>query len=58
MNTQVLIVGAGPVTLIRPDGYVAYTAHGRGPVAALDSVRTLLERQTDPESDRLPICAS
>jgi 2-polyprenyl-6-methoxyphenol hydroxylase-like FAD-dependent oxidoreductase len=46
------------VTLIRPDGYVAYTAHGRGPVAALDSVRTLLERQTVPESDRSLISAS
>jgi 2-polyprenyl-6-methoxyphenol hydroxylase-like FAD-dependent oxidoreductase len=40
------------VTLIRPDGYVAYTAHGHGPVAALDAVRTLLGRQTVPESDR------
>jgi Protein of unknown function (DUF1214) len=43
------------VTLIRPDGYVAYTAHGHGPVAALDAVRTLLERQTVPESDQSPI---
>jgi hypothetical protein len=46
------------VTLIRPDGDVAYTAHGRGPVAALDSVRTLLERQIVPESDRSLISAS
>jgi 2-polyprenyl-6-methoxyphenol hydroxylase-like FAD-dependent oxidoreductase len=40
------------VTLIRPDGYVAYIARHRSPVAALDAVRTLLERQTVSESDR------
>jgi hypothetical protein len=40
------------VTLIRPDGYVAYSVHGVGPIAALDRVRTLLERQTVHEPDR------
>jgi 2-polyprenyl-6-methoxyphenol hydroxylase-like FAD-dependent oxidoreductase len=40
------------VTLVRPDGYVAYTARGRGPLAALDSVRRLLARQTVHESNR------
>ena len=33
------------VTLIRPDGYIAYAGHGRDGTAALASVRTLLERQ-------------
>jgi hypothetical protein len=31
------------ITLVRPDGYVAYTAHGGGGMTAL---RSLLERQT------------
>ncbi len=34
------------VTLVRPDGYVAYTAHSHGSMAALNAVRRLLERQT------------
>jgi hypothetical protein len=34
------------VTLVRPDGYVAYSAHGRAGVAAMTEVRSLLERQT------------
>ncbi len=34
------------VTLVRPDGYVAYSAHRRDGIAALKSVRALLERQT------------
>jgi 2-polyprenyl-6-methoxyphenol hydroxylase-like FAD-dependent oxidoreductase len=37
------------ITLIRPDGYVAYSVHGGGATAALDRIRTLLERQTVPE---------
>ena len=40
---------AGPrheIMLVRPDGYVAYSAHDRAGVAALESVRSLLERQT------------
>jgi hypothetical protein len=40
------------MTLVRPDGYVAYTAHTGGPMAALDAVRRLLQRQTVPESHR------
>jgi 3-(3-hydroxy-phenyl)propionate hydroxylase len=34
------------ITLVRPDGYVAYSAHRRDGIAALASVRSLLERQT------------
>ena len=34
------------ITLVRPDGYIAYTAHSRDTHAALQSVRSLLERQT------------
>jgi len=35
------------VTLVRPDGYIAYSAHGHDGMAALKSVRSLLERQTN-----------
>jgi 2-polyprenyl-6-methoxyphenol hydroxylase-like FAD-dependent oxidoreductase len=35
------------VTLVRPDGYIAYAAHNRDGVGALGSVRSLLERQTN-----------
>ncbi len=34
------------LTLVRPDGYIAYAAHDGGVSAALESVRSLLERQT------------
>lgn len=34
------------VTLVRPDGYIAYSAHGHDSAKALGSVRSLLERQT------------
>jgi 2-polyprenyl-6-methoxyphenol hydroxylase-like FAD-dependent oxidoreductase len=34
------------MTLVRPDGYVAYSAHSRVGITALRSVRALLERQT------------
>jgi hypothetical protein len=34
------------ITLVRPDGYVAYSAHNHDAVAALKSVRSVLERQT------------
>jgi len=34
------------VTLVRPDGYIAYAAHNHDGIAALKSVRSLLERQT------------
>jgi 2-polyprenyl-6-methoxyphenol hydroxylase-like FAD-dependent oxidoreductase len=35
------------ITLVRPDGYIAYSAHSRDGIAALSSVRSLLERQTN-----------
>ena len=38
------------ITLLRPDGYVAYSAHNANSLAALASVRTLLEFQTGPSS--------
>jgi 2-polyprenyl-6-methoxyphenol hydroxylase-like FAD-dependent oxidoreductase len=34
------------MTLVRPDGYIAYSIHGGNGMAALESVRSLLERQT------------
>jgi hypothetical protein len=36
------------MTLLRPDGYVAYATHHRPTAADLDSVRSLLDRQTKP----------
>ncbi len=36
------------ITLVRPDGYVAFTTHGSNAIAALSSIRSLLERQTKP----------
>lgn len=38
------------ITLVRPDGYIAYSARSHYPMAALQSVRSLLERQTSPAS--------
>ena len=35
------------ITLVRPDGYVAYSAPGHDGIAALESVRSLLDRQTN-----------
>jgi hypothetical protein len=35
------------VTLVRPDGYIAYSAHGHDGIVALKSVRSLLEGQTN-----------
>jgi hypothetical protein len=37
------------VTLVRPDGYIAYSAHNRDSIATLGSVDSLLERQTNLE---------
>jgi 2-polyprenyl-6-methoxyphenol hydroxylase-like FAD-dependent oxidoreductase len=34
------------ITLVRPDGYIAYSARNGGGTAALQSVRSVLERQT------------
>ncbi len=41
-------------TLIRPDGYVAYSAHDGDRTAALESVRSVLQRQTrsTPRTER------
>ena len=35
----------GEITLVRPDGYVAYSRHSRDAAGALTSIRSLLERQ-------------
>jgi hypothetical protein len=35
------------IMVVRPDGYIAYSAHSRDGVGALKSVRSLLERQTN-----------
>ena len=41
---------AGPdIILIRPDGYIAYSAHSSDSLATLALVRLLLERQTDSQ---------
>lgn len=42
----------GHITLVRPDGYVAFSASSRDGIAALESARSLLERQTtlNPQS--------
>jgi 2-polyprenyl-6-methoxyphenol hydroxylase-like FAD-dependent oxidoreductase len=40
------------VTLVRPDGYLAYSSHRHDGMAALDSIRSFLERQINP-SDRV-----
>ncbi|HYY98853.1 MAG TPA: FAD-dependent monooxygenase [Pyrinomonadaceae bacterium] len=37
---------AREITLVRPDGYVAYSARNGDGLAALNSVRSILERQT------------
>jgi hypothetical protein len=37
------------ITLVRPDGYVAYSATGQHGLSALRTVRSILERQTKPE---------
>ncbi len=34
--------------LVRPDGYIAYSAHKGGTISSLTAVRSLLERQTHP----------
>ncbi len=39
------------ITLVRPDGYVAYSAHDEDRADALTSVRLLLERQTGSSGD-------
>jgi hypothetical protein len=34
------------ISLVRPDGYIAYSAHNHDGIAAFTAVRSLLERQT------------
>jgi hypothetical protein len=34
------------ITLVRPDGYTAYSAHGRNALGTLTEMKSLLERQT------------
>ena len=41
------------ITLVRPDGYIAYSAQSGDTMAALQSVRSLLERQAVPEHQRV-----
>jgi 2-polyprenyl-6-methoxyphenol hydroxylase-like FAD-dependent oxidoreductase len=41
------------VTLVRPDGYIAYSAHDGDNTAALESIRSLLQRQTNQTSREL-----
>jgi len=45
------VAGHG-ITLVRPDGYIAYSAHRRSGAEALAAVRSLLERQTSGERDK------
>ena len=43
------------ISLVRPDGYIAYAAHSRDGGAALKAVRALLERQTQPSAVSSPV---
>jgi hypothetical protein len=42
------------ITLVRPDGYVAYSTQGHDSVSALEDVRALLMRQTAPSGSSAP----
>jgi 2-polyprenyl-6-methoxyphenol hydroxylase-like FAD-dependent oxidoreductase len=42
------------ITLVRPDGYIAYATHSRDGASALASVRSVLERQTDQSNSPAP----
>ena len=39
------------ITLVRPDGYVAYTSHLRDGIGEIQTARQVLERQTMPAPD-------
>ena len=41
------------IKLVRPDGYIAYSAHNGNSVAELDRVRSLLVRQTNQAKARV-----
>jgi hypothetical protein len=47
---ELRMVPGAEITLVRPDGYVAYAAQHHDGLAALTSVRALLERQADSGS--------
>jgi 2-polyprenyl-6-methoxyphenol hydroxylase-like FAD-dependent oxidoreductase len=50
---DVLELRAGPaseLTLVRPDGYIAFSAHGHDRLTALESVRAVLEKQVRSNS--------
>jgi hypothetical protein len=53
------------ITLVRPDGYIAYSAHNHDGIAALKAMRSLLGRQTHSgsrssttRSERTPLVCS
>ena len=41
------------ITLVRPDGYIAYSSHNGDRSGAWESVRTVLERQTQPAGGKI-----
>jgi 2-polyprenyl-6-methoxyphenol hydroxylase-like FAD-dependent oxidoreductase len=43
---ELRFVPSHDITLVRPDGYIAYSARSRDGIAALASARSILERQT------------
>ncbi len=45
----------GAIRLVRPDGYVAFTAGPGDPIESLRAVRALLDRQTRPLPERSPV---
>jgi 2-polyprenyl-6-methoxyphenol hydroxylase-like FAD-dependent oxidoreductase len=48
--SEVVELRSGPrheITLVRPDGYIAYSAHTHDGIGALKSVRSVLEGQTE-----------
>jgi 2-polyprenyl-6-methoxyphenol hydroxylase-like FAD-dependent oxidoreductase len=48
-TVELKLDGTKGMTLVRPDGYIAYSAH-TADHSALESVRSLLQRQTTPTS--------
>jgi 2-polyprenyl-6-methoxyphenol hydroxylase-like FAD-dependent oxidoreductase len=44
---ELRLAGRQGVTLVRPDGYIAYAARNGDSIVALGSMRSLLERQTE-----------
>ena len=52
-HCRITLGAATGITLVRPDGYIAYSAHKNDSIASLTSVRSLLERQTRLNAIRL-----